>query len=267
MEQCVALGRPALAVRVYHEIIKAGIQPNAVTYGFYNKAVMEGKWPSKKRNWKILKIVVYACFYLRRQQKNVFDEVGEADFSSLTLTRTNSRKSISALDVGVDDDVEGGLERSILTPMRIQTATSHQNRGNVYKLSTSMLSSGDYVVRGDSSYMADKSPRWGDINPTEEQKTSLARGFWTSMRLNSPSSPKTRRLSRVTENDEEESPSLNIEITSCTQCPSCKKLLYDEQIMANWSSSDADYKTSCPYCHTKLVASLTIVLKKVRNMM
>ena len=50
MEQCVKLGWPTLAVRVYHEMIKAGIQPNAVTYGFYNKAVIEGKWPSKKHN-------------------------------------------------------------------------------------------------------------------------------------------------------------------------------------------------------------------------
>ena len=38
MEQCVKIGRPALAVKVYNEMAKAGIQPNAVTYGFYNKA-------------------------------------------------------------------------------------------------------------------------------------------------------------------------------------------------------------------------------------
>ena len=37
MEQCVKIGRPALAVKVYNEMAKAGIQPNAVTYGFYNK--------------------------------------------------------------------------------------------------------------------------------------------------------------------------------------------------------------------------------------
>ena len=37
MEQCVKIGRPALAVKVYNEMVKAGIQPNAVTYGFYNK--------------------------------------------------------------------------------------------------------------------------------------------------------------------------------------------------------------------------------------
>ena len=35
-------------------------------------------------------------------------------------------------------------------------------------------------------------------------------------------------------------------------------------IMANWSESESDYKTKCPYCMSYLVASLTIVKKKVR---
>ena len=33
------LGRPALAVKVYNEMAKAGIQPNAVTYGFYKQGL------------------------------------------------------------------------------------------------------------------------------------------------------------------------------------------------------------------------------------
>ncbi len=280
MEQCVKLGRPALAVRVYHEMIKAGIQPNAVTYGFYNKAVIEGKWPSRKHNWKILKIVIYACFCLRKQIERrrrgstqrvseADDESREPDFSSLTMTRSSSigsRKSIIALDVGVDEDTEEE-GHTLLTPLR-RTPSTGQRGGSVYKLSNNLQPGvggehGDYVVRGDSSYMADKTPKWAELGgPPEEQKITLARGFWSSMHLGSPSSPMTRRLSRV-DLQEQESPSLNVEMTSCTQCSSCKCLLYDEQIMANWSGSDADYKTSCPYCHAWLVASLTIVKKQV----
>ena len=33
--------------------------------------------------------------------------------------------------------------------------------------------------------------------------------------------------------------------------------------MANWSESEADYKTQCPYCHFRLVANLTIIKKQV----
>ena len=36
--------------------------------------------------------------------------------------------------------------------------------------------------------------------------------------------------------------------------------------MANWSESEADYKTRCPYCGSYLVASLTIIKKQVRTL-
>lgn len=112
MQQCVSLGRPALAVRVYHEMRKAGIQPNAVTYGFYNKAVIEGAWPNQKRRWKVLLIVVSVCLFLRslgRDEKRSLkslpqDQYREPDFSLIARsTSTSSRKSISALDVGLDE--------------------------------------------------------------------------------------------------------------------------------------------------------------------
>ena len=34
--------------------------------------------------------------------------------------------------------------------------------------------------------------------------------------------------------------------------------------MANWSESESDYKTRCPYCSSYVVATLTIVRKQVR---
>jgi pentatricopeptide repeat protein len=42
---CGHYGQPALAVRVFFEMKKAGIKPNVVTYGYYNKAVLESRWP------------------------------------------------------------------------------------------------------------------------------------------------------------------------------------------------------------------------------
>ncbi len=137
MQQCVNLRRPALAVRVYHEMIKAGIQPNAVTYGFYNKAVLEGAWPSQKRKWKVLLITVSVCLYLlsfkkkgkSRLNKSSYpsrDLFGEADFSSIACSGSvSSGKSISALDVGLDD-TEGQLSLSR------RRQSSH--KGNIFKL-------------------------------------------------------------------------------------------------------------------------------------
>jgi pentatricopeptide repeat protein len=64
MEQCVKLGRPALAVKVYHQMIRAGIQPNAVTYGFYNKAVLESQWMNARIRWRACFIAITACIFL-----------------------------------------------------------------------------------------------------------------------------------------------------------------------------------------------------------
>uniref|UniRef100_H3CP04 DENN domain containing 4C n=1 Tax=Tetraodon nigroviridis TaxID=99883 RepID=H3CP04_TETNG len=55
-------GFPVLAVRVLVEMKKAGLQPNAITYGYYNKAVLESPWPSRNRSglfmWTKLRNVV-----------------------------------------------------------------------------------------------------------------------------------------------------------------------------------------------------------------
>ncbi len=151
MEQCVHLKRPALAVRVYHEMIKAGIQPNAITYGFYNKAVLEGAWPSQRRRWKVLLIVVAVCLYLRKLSKSgkkadgnrprLGKILGEADFSSIAVSHHgNTKNDISALDVGLDvrrgsvecegqDEEDGAYDYHSLRRKR---------RGQVYKLTTSL---------------------------------------------------------------------------------------------------------------------------------
>ncbi|KAI1301403.1 C-myc promoter-binding protein [Halotydeus destructor] len=43
---CGEYGQPALAVKVLFEMKEHGVVPNAITYGYYNKAVLESKWPT-----------------------------------------------------------------------------------------------------------------------------------------------------------------------------------------------------------------------------
>uniref|UniRef100_A0A3Q3G6T3 DENN/MADD domain containing 4C n=1 Tax=Labrus bergylta TaxID=56723 RepID=A0A3Q3G6T3_9LABR len=50
MQLCGVYGLPVMAVRVLVEMKKAGVRPNAITYGYYNKAVLEGPWPSRNRS-------------------------------------------------------------------------------------------------------------------------------------------------------------------------------------------------------------------------
>ncbi|KAM6949621.1 DENN domain-containing protein 4C [Aplochiton taeniatus] len=73
MQLCGEWGLPVLAVRVLVEMKRAGLQPNAITYGYYNKAVLESPWPSRNRSglfmWNKLRHVVCAI----AQFKQVID--------------------------------------------------------------------------------------------------------------------------------------------------------------------------------------------------
>ncbi|XP_043530544.1 C-myc promoter-binding protein isoform X3 [Chiloscyllium plagiosum] len=73
MQLCGQYGQPVLAVRVLFEMKKAGVHPNAITYGYYNKAVLESTWPSSNRGgyflWMKIRNVVLATAQFRRALK------------------------------------------------------------------------------------------------------------------------------------------------------------------------------------------------------
>ncbi|CAH8649338.1 unnamed protein product [Schistosoma rodhaini] len=51
---------------------------------------------------------------------------------------------------------------------------------------------------------------------------------------------------------------LNIFITTCSTCPKCKHYVYDEEIMAGWSTDENDHRTFCPFCKTYFIPQLSI---------
>ncbi|XP_048146922.1 DENN domain-containing protein 4C isoform X3 [Corvus hawaiiensis] len=70
MQLCGLWGQPVQAVRVLFEMKNAGIQPNAITYGYYNKAVLESSWPSSNRSgiflWTKVRNVVRGTVQFRQ---------------------------------------------------------------------------------------------------------------------------------------------------------------------------------------------------------
>jgi pentatricopeptide repeat protein len=46
MQLCGVYSQPVLAIKLLSQMKRSGIQPNAITYGFYNRAVLEATWPS-----------------------------------------------------------------------------------------------------------------------------------------------------------------------------------------------------------------------------
>ncbi|XP_029975362.1 DENN domain-containing protein 4C isoform X2 [Salarias fasciatus] len=70
MQLCGVWGLPVMAVRVLVEMKKAGVHPNAITYGYYNKAVLESPWPSRNRSglfmWTKLRNVLRGVAQFKR---------------------------------------------------------------------------------------------------------------------------------------------------------------------------------------------------------
>ncbi|XP_041820417.1 DENN domain-containing protein 4C isoform X1 [Chelmon rostratus] len=91
MQLCGVWGLPVMAVRVLVEMKKAGVHPNAITYGYYNKAVLESPWPSRNRSG----------LFMWTKLRNVVR--GVAQFKQ-TLDRTSSEKgptlSTTAASIG-----------------------------------------------------------------------------------------------------------------------------------------------------------------------
>ncbi|XP_055982708.1 C-myc promoter-binding protein isoform X2 [Sorex fumeus] len=73
MQLCGQYNQPVLAVRVLFEMHKAGIDPNAITYGYYNKAVLESTWPSRSRSgdflWTKVRNVILGVAQFKRVLK------------------------------------------------------------------------------------------------------------------------------------------------------------------------------------------------------
>ncbi|KAJ8008216.1 hypothetical protein DPEC_G00102500 [Dallia pectoralis] len=88
MQLCGLYGLPVMAVRVMVEMKKAGVEPNAITYGYYNKAVLEGPWPSRNRSglfvWAKVRNVVRAVAQFKRALKRKSAKTGPTIIATAT---------------------------------------------------------------------------------------------------------------------------------------------------------------------------------------
>ncbi|XP_039980187.1 C-myc promoter-binding protein-like isoform X2 [Xiphias gladius] len=115
MQLCGQYGQPVLAVRVLFEMKKAGVHPNAITYGYYNKAVLESTWPSSTRGgyflWMKLRNVILGVAQfkqaLRRHapltQSPLSGDQSDLGYNSLSKEEVR-RGDPSAQDTAPDKD-------------------------------------------------------------------------------------------------------------------------------------------------------------------
>uniref|UniRef100_A0AAQ4S431 DENN domain containing 4B n=1 Tax=Gasterosteus aculeatus aculeatus TaxID=481459 RepID=A0AAQ4S431_GASAC len=231
MQLCGQYGQPVLAVRVLLEMKKAGITPNTITYGYYNKAVLESKWPSTNQGgrlrWAKLRNVLLAVAQFRRPVKrqrkcgSVGSREGQTTFMYSYLTvvflfvPAGTRDSASRNKV-VDENYNnvspsrGGLAGKL---QQLLTPTRHRTSGRR------------------AASVDDRRPGGGAIGRrVSEQRQS--------------------RKAQVAET------LLKVLMSSCSLCRSCNSLVYDEEIMAGWTSDDSNLNSSCPFCCASFVPFL-----------
>uniref|UniRef100_A0A452RE80 DENN domain containing 4C n=1 Tax=Ursus americanus TaxID=9643 RepID=A0A452RE80_URSAM len=105
MQLCGLWGHPVLAVRVLFEMKTAKIKPNAITYGYYNKVVLESPWPSSTRSgiflWTKVRNVVRGLAQFRQPLKKT---VQKSQVSS--ISGGQSDQGYGSKDELLKDDAE-----------------------------------------------------------------------------------------------------------------------------------------------------------------
>uniref|UniRef100_A0A8C7FVY1 DENN domain containing 4B n=1 Tax=Oncorhynchus kisutch TaxID=8019 RepID=A0A8C7FVY1_ONCKI len=285
MQLCGQYGQPVLAVRVLLEMKKAGITPNTITYAYYNKAVLESKWPSTNQGgrlrWAKLRNVLMAVAQFRQPIKqrlksgSVRSRTGQDIFTCyLRCSGTQVPMAAAILPpvsppwghetpppllpvplvvswcaatrCACPPSTKTVPRRPSLTPTAAASLRTETAGEGVEKLG--LICSGmflDYSLSITQIY-------YKNMSPIPLFSISLSVGSDVDL-------PETTNLAfplRKSWDTNQEGAGLEVLMSSCSLCRSCNSLVYDEEIMAGWTSDDSNLNSSCPFCSTTFVPLL-----------
>jgi DENN domain-containing protein 4 len=187
MQLCGIHNLPVLAVRLHYLMRRSGIQPNALTYGFYNRCVLESQWPdstmSGQIRWNLLKNVVIGAALFKKAGKkyqsrrrlsiscdnnlSTLETVDGASRTSLDSACLSQPEHPSAATVAsiIDFSAFDRLRDRLGTIVKQQSGSPLESSSSSGVLSSAglLISSGD----GGTSHMKD-----GDLPKTPYKPTS-----------------------------------------------------------------------------------------------
>uniref|UniRef100_A0A182PR40 UDENN domain-containing protein n=1 Tax=Anopheles epiroticus TaxID=199890 RepID=A0A182PR40_9DIPT len=164
MQLCGLHNLPVLAVRLHYLMKRSGIQPNALTYGVYNRCVLEAQWPSdsilsSQMRWNRLRNIVMGAAHFKRAGKkcadrrrlslsnennligNALESIEGASRTSLDSGYSQAEQNINiTLDFSAFDKHRGRIGAIV----RQNTAAGHQESSDVLS-SAGLLISGEGV--------------------------------------------------------------------------------------------------------------------------
>uniref|UniRef100_A0A8C7M1T8 DENN domain containing 4B n=1 Tax=Oncorhynchus mykiss TaxID=8022 RepID=A0A8C7M1T8_ONCMY len=278
MQLCGQYGQPVLAVRVLLEMKKAGITPNTITYAYYNKAVLESKWPSTNQGgrlrWAKLRNVLMAVAQFRQPVRqwqksgSVGSRTGQ-DIIYLYFTIVCNKKMRCS---GTQVPMAAAIPPPVNPPWGHETPPP--------LLPFPLVVSWCAATRCACPPSTKTVPRWPTLTLTPaaslgremagegvEKLGLICSGMFLDYSLNISSLsvgsdvdlPETTNLAfplRKSWDTNQEGAGLQVLMSSCSLCRSCNSLVYDEEIMAGWTSDDSNLNSSCPFCSTTFVPLL-----------
>ncbi|XP_062558911.1 DENN domain-containing protein Crag isoform X2 [Armigeres subalbatus] len=175
MQLCGMHNLPVLAVRLHYLMKRSGIQPNALTYGFYNRCVLEAQWPSdsilsSQMRWNRLRNIVMGAAHFKRagkrfaarrrlsvSQENNLSTLESVDGTSRTSLDSGisqaEHQSNSAIDYAAFDKLRGRLGAIV------RQSAAHQESSDV-------LSSAGLLITGEAGLKISPKEKQSSFKPT-----------------------------------------------------------------------------------------------------
>lgn len=181
MQLCGINNLPILAVRLYYLMKRSGVQPNALTYGFYNRCVLEAQWPSdsttiSKLRWNRLKNVVIGAAQFRRAGRK---------HSTLKKPSGSSDTNLNTLET-----VDGASRTSLDSSHSLHTDTNHpiidfsafdklRRLGSIVRQSgpqesSDVLSSAGLLISSEGANKSPSSPKERNLKPPPSSPCELS---------------------------------------------------------------------------------------------
>uniref|UniRef100_A0A8P0TCG7 DENN domain containing 4A n=1 Tax=Canis lupus familiaris TaxID=9615 RepID=A0A8P0TCG7_CANLF len=193
MQLCGQYDQPVLAVRVLFEMQKAGIDPNAITYGYYNKAVLESTWPSRSRSgyflWTKVRNVVLGVAQFKRALKKQAHlsqttlSGGQSDLGYNSLSKDEVRRGdISTEEIQEEKDKKGSDSSSLSESESTKGSAdclpklNYQSSSSIVRLSGTNNNGAD-KISGESTESTSKLLLLSSFEGTNETGNSQNRCF------------------------------------------------------------------------------------------
>ncbi|XP_055548391.1 DENN domain-containing protein Crag isoform X1 [Wyeomyia smithii] len=170
MQLCGMHNLPVLAVRLHYLMKRSGIQPNALTYGFYNRCVLEAKWPSdsilsSQMRWNRLRNIVMGAAHFKRAGKKFASRrrLSASHENNLNTLETVDGTSRTSLDSGISqaEHQTGSLmDFAAFDKLRGRLGTIVRQSGTPQE-SSDVVTSAGLLISGEGAHLK--------ISPKEKQ--------------------------------------------------------------------------------------------------